>query len=78
MIIYRYTMQRTAADDQSWETETLVVSPADFGSIADLALRDTFQKLTNGKAVFGSPGVGCKGPYTITKLVVEKIADEPG
>jgi hypothetical protein len=36
--------------------------------------RDSFQKLTQGKAVFGRPGEGgCRGPYTIDRLVIEVV-----
>lgn len=28
----------------------------------------SFQQLTGGKAVFGNPGIGCQGPYSITHL----------
>ena len=33
---------------------------------------DSFRKLTSGKAVFGKPGQGgCRGPYKVSKLVLE-------
>jgi len=27
--------------------------------------------LTSGKAVFGSPGIGCQGPYKMRSLLIE-------
>ena len=36
------------------------------------AMRDTFSQLTHGRAVYGSPGVGCSGPYSIQRLVIEE------
>ena len=73
MISYNYKMSGTAADHQTWSTEgTVEVEPGDFPDTSMLALRDTFAKLTSGKAVFGHPGVGCRGPYKIEKFSLVK------
>jgi len=32
------------------------------------ALQESFEQLTEGRAQFGKPGVGCKGPYTIIAM----------
>jgi hypothetical protein len=72
MTTYAYTMKGSAADGQTWETNGAVeVAPPDFPDVAMLALKDTFMKLTQGNAVFGHPGVGCKGPYSIAELTVK-------
>jgi hypothetical protein len=69
---YRYKMSGTAAYGQTWETTgTVEIEPASFPDVALLATRDTFIQLTKGKAVFGSPGLRCAGPYRIKKLTVE-------
>jgi hypothetical protein len=36
------------------------------------ALRQSFEQLTGGKAVFEHPGYGCNGPYSITHLILSK------
>jgi hypothetical protein len=75
MTTYAYTMKGTAAGGQTWETSGAVeVAPGDFPDVTMLALKDTFMKLTQGKAVFGQPGVGCKGPYSIVELTLKKAA----
>ena len=74
MVKYSYVMNGTAADNQTWETSgSITIAPGDFPNTAMLALTDTFEKLTQGKAVFGFPGVGCRGPYNINKLTIEKV-----
>jgi hypothetical protein len=42
-----------------------------FAFVPNAVLKESFEQLTQGKAVFGEPGVGCKGPYTITKMLIE-------
>jgi hypothetical protein len=71
---YRYVVRGTAADGQTWEIAgTVMMLPGHFPMVCDTALRESFMKLTRGEAVFGSPGLGCRGPYDITKLTVELI-----
>jgi hypothetical protein len=47
---------------------------ADLGDLTvfHAVMSEIFQQLTEGKAVYGQPGVGCKGPYTIKKIVIEE------
>lgn len=73
---YRYLVEGTAAGGQTWATEgrITVAQAGDFPRVTQDALRDSFMQLTSGKAVYGQPGVGCTGPYTITKLTVEREA----
>jgi hypothetical protein len=69
MTTYAYTMKGTAAGGQTWETSGAVeVAPGDFPDVTMLALKDTFMKLTQGKAV------GCKGPYSVEELTLKKAA----
>lgn len=75
-MIYHYTMRGTAADGQGWETVgTIDIGAGRFGQLAEIALRETFDKLTQGKAIFGKPGVGCRGPYRVTDLVLRLEED---
>jgi hypothetical protein len=74
--MFRYTIAGEAARGQSWEVTGLVeVMPGGFDAAILVTLREMFQQLTNGEAVFGKPGLGCDGPYAITKYLLE--LDEP-
>ena len=35
-------------------------------------MRSSFMKLTRGQAVFGNPGIGCSGPYHVTKFTISE------
>jgi hypothetical protein len=73
MSVYRWTVSGTAADGQTWETSGTVgpVQPGNFPAVCGSALEQSFIDLTGGRAIYGQPGVGCRGPYTITRLLVE-------
>lgn len=69
---YRYKMSGTTADDQSWETSGIIYSASsNFPALSEIALRESFMALTEGRAVFGKPGVGCRGPYRIKNLTLD-------
>jgi hypothetical protein len=34
-------------------------------------MRALFAKLKAGKAVFGNPGIGCAGPYGVSRFLIE-------
>ena len=72
---YTYDIVGTAANDQTWSTmgEVEVEQLGNFPDVPMLALQDSFLKLTHGNAVYGLPGVGCDGPYTIIKMTIEKV-----
>lgn len=48
------------AEDQGWMT------------VIENAIQDAFQQVTGGTAMYGCPGVGCRGPYKITHLSIEQ------
>lgn len=77
MITYTYTMQGTANRGQSWTThgEISTEQPGDFFGVLAEAQLDSFMQLTEGKAVFGKPGLGCDGPYQILRFLVERRSD---
>lgn len=71
---YKYEISGTAVRGQTWVT-TGEVEIRD-GMFYDMLMHigsKSFTQLTDGKAVFGQPGVGCQGPYRITKFVVEAV-----
>lgn len=68
---WNYEVKGSGADGQTWEITGNVV--CDFINIHPTVMRDTFGKLTEGKAVFGKPGVGCEGPYDIHRVLIEQV-----
>jgi hypothetical protein len=74
MTTYTYAVEGRAANAQTWQTEGDLVTQREgaFPEAVLEALKMSFNDLTQGKAVYGQPGVGCSGPYTITKLTVTR------
>jgi hypothetical protein len=74
--MFRYTISGTAARGQTWEvTGPVEIMPGGFCSAVLVTLREMYMQLNKGDAVFGKPGLGCDGPYAITKYLLE--LDEP-
>lgn len=61
-----FTVDGTAADGQTWFCRGDV--EGELPQILDAAMRQAFEQLTQGKAIFGHPGVGCRGPYKLRKF----------
>jgi len=36
-------------------------------------MRESFDQLTHGKALYGMLGIGCKGPYDILRVLIEQM-----
>lgn len=74
MTAYRYTVEGLAADEQTWSVSAPIATKTagDFALLPAVVMRASFQALTEGKAIFGKPGLGCHGPYTITKFLIER------
>ena len=66
-----YEIHGTAARGQTWRVDG-VIDNCDFVNTFHVANLEAFKALTEGKAVYGSPGLGCNGPYKITRLVIDK------
>jgi hypothetical protein len=71
MKTYRYTVEGSGADGQTFRTDGTVSS--DFSDALHVAMIDTFEKLTHGRALYGKPGVGCRGPYDIHRVLIEQV-----
>ena len=72
---YAFVVEGTAHDGQTWRTEsqvTIDVAEHGFDDMVAIGMRLSFDKLTGGKAVYGKPGVGCRGPYEIDKITIER------
>lgn len=74
--IYRYRLCGTASDGQTWKVSGAIeLSPGNFAAAFDEAMHDGFQQLTQGKAIYGKPGVGCRGPYKVTHFSIDALSD---
>lgn len=76
MRVYNYTMAGTGADDAPWEVsgQLSIDDPHEFTRTCNELARDAFLGLTSGRATFGHPGVGCLGPYRVTKFSFEQTS----
>src|SRR5262245_35671086 len=72
MAHYEYTVNGLDGTGTPWMASgTVLAEQGNFREAADAALRESFLKLTQGKAVYNNPGQGgCHGPYTILSLLV--------
>lgn len=78
---YKWTVEGTAghgaandAEGQTWQTTgEMDIDSGNFLLALSAVMRLSFQQLTQGLAVYGKPGVGCRGPYHITRYVLEAI-----
>jgi hypothetical protein len=77
-IAYRYEISGAGANDQTWTVRGRLFFPP--GAITDAmnrAMLETFQALTQGRAVYGSPGNGgCRGPYRMQRFLIEIVSDD--
>lgn len=75
VVIYTFTVSGTDSVGKGWQTQTKhpVDGVPDFEKIFARGMAESFAMLTGGKAVFGEPGIGCTGPYDITKIVIEQL-----
>ena len=67
----KYKIEYSAANGQQLTCEGNL--DLRFPDCLDAAMRDSFQQITQGKAVFGNPGVGCRGPYKINRFLIESV-----
>lgn len=76
MPLYKYELSGTAADGQTWRTFGTIETQngGQFLNVPMEAIAESFRRITAGKAVYGQPGAGCRGPYAITELII-KAAD---
>jgi len=73
-----FKVEGTAHGGQTYTCEGRV--NANIADVPDCfmdVMRASFHQLTSGKAVFGQPGIGCRGPYTVTRIEL-KPGEENG
>jgi hypothetical protein len=68
---YTFTLKGSAAGGQSWTTTGSLT--CEFHELMELVMQETFQQLTAGRAQFGNPGLGCRGPYDITEVSIKQV-----
>lgn len=75
---YRWQISGQDSRNNCWSTSGTLPGPYKPGEF-DIALSDAqmqaFMQLTAGKALFGRPGVACRGPYRITRLQMEEVSE---
>jgi hypothetical protein len=78
IVRYRYRIDGRNREGKTWFTdgEVWTEREGDFPAAVMEALRDSFMKVTAGKAVYGRPYDTCKGPYVITRATVERVEVE--
>jgi hypothetical protein len=70
---FKFVVKGTGARGQTWEARGEIESPIhDVSHTFNIAMADAFRQLTQGKAVYGNPGVGCAGPYEVTSFHMDK------
>jgi hypothetical protein len=76
MTAYRYTVEGTAADGQTWAVTAPIATKTagEFAILPDQVMRLALQALSEGKATCGQPGKTCRGPFTITRFLIEHAA----
>lgn len=77
MRCYHYRVHGIGGQGQTWAVTGIVEIDCEkrsFAVVPQFVIENAFEKLTHGKAVYGSPGLGCVGPYRITRLLVEEAS----
>lgn len=64
----KYTVEGTGANGQTWKCEGHVPMDIPDPECLTAVLRSSFNQLTGGKAIYGQPGVGCRGPYKFVRI----------
>lgn len=73
-MIYKYNLRGTGADGQTWTARGYASGdPGHFVRTAEQVMTMAFRQVVQGKAIYGFPGVGCNGPYTVTHFEVQVV-----
>ena len=68
---FQFNVSGTTAEGVSWACSGQVT--CETVDVWTRVLELSFRDLTRGRAVFGRPGVGCKGPYEVQEVSVKRI-----
>lgn len=73
--VWKFVFEGTDAAGNEWRTECDVTAErGDLEGAFINARHRSFRDLTGGNAIFGKPGVGCRGPYRISRVTMEQQA----
>jgi hypothetical protein len=76
-VLYRYQVDGRDRDGQTWMVRGEVQTrDGGLSQVVMDALRESFMAVTEGRAVYGHPGVTCTGPYVITRVLLERVETE--
>lgn len=64
--LWRFTLDGTGKEGNHWHTSGAI--ECEFADVALTALKQSFELLTEGKAIYGNPGP-CGGPYQVHRFV---------
>jgi hypothetical protein len=67
---YLFTVDGVNANGQPWSAEGIVI--CEFHDTFDWAMKQVFDQLTQGRARYGTPGIGCSGPYEVRRVTIVK------
>lgn len=68
---YHFQIAGSGSDGNTWETRGKI--HCEFHDSFDEAMQQTFNQLTQGKALYGKSGAGCAGPYDIDRVVIMQV-----
>lgn len=70
---YRYFVDGSDVNGEAFQITGYVDAVAGdvWTKVPEVIGSEVFIQLTNGKAVFGKPGLTCKGPYTIDTITIK-------
>jgi hypothetical protein len=72
MPLYKFEVRGFDGNDNEWiVTGSEYAAIGDFMSIPPIAMQKAFLDLTDGKATYMQPGLTCKGPFHVTKMLIE-------
>lgn len=74
-MMYAYEVKGVDSGEQTWSVagNVLAGDGADAREICDTVGKAAFAELTQGRAVYGAPGKGCRGPYKLTSFKWEAV-----
>jgi hypothetical protein len=71
---FNYEVIGVTGDGQTFNAKGMLTGEqGNFLGVPEAALKAAFNMLTKGETEYGQPGKsGCRGPYTINKMVIER------
>ena len=67
---YHFIIEGANSNGNTWRASGSF--DCEFPEVWDRAMEATFHQLTKGLAVYGKPGLGCRGPYDISYVEIKQ------